>query len=127
MSPKPLSLTVLSSSCRQERVSLDVLLDVCVLSCLPKLMKLILIFPLTTRHGFDSEIKTIQIVIQDYKTIKQQFQLFGRVSLLSTEIVVVGIRVGQAKPFHGSSSLGGKICLARQNKKLNKTMRIKYN
>lgn len=71
-------------------------------------MKLILIFPLITKHGFDSKIKTIQVVIQDYKTIKQQFQLFGRISLLSIEIVVVGIRVGQAKPLHGSSSLGGK-------------------
>lgn len=92
-----------------------------------QLIKLILIFPLITKHGFDSKIKTIQVVIQDYKTIKQQFQLFGRVSLLSIETVVVGIRVGQAKPFHGSSSLGGKICLARQNEKLNKTMRINYN
>lgn len=80
-----------------------------------QLMKLILIFPLFTKHGFNSKIKTIQVVIQDYKTIKQQFQLFRRVGLLSIEIVVVGIRVGQAKPFHGSSSLGGKICLARQN------------
>lgn len=95
-------------------------------ACL-QLIKLILIFPLITKHGSDSKIKTIQVVIQDYKTIKQQFQLFGRVSLLSIEIIVVGIRVGQAKSFHGSSLLGGKIRLARQNEKLNKIMRINYN
>lgn len=76
-----------------------------------QLIKLILIFPLITKHGFDSKIKTIQVVIQDYKTIKQQFQLFRGVTLLSIEIVVVGIRVGQENHFMGHLLLEEKYAL----------------
>lgn len=82
-------------------------------ACL-QLMKLILIFLLITKRGFDSNT---QVLIQDYQTIKQQLKLFGWRSVSSIEIEVVGIRIGQSKPFHGPSSLGGKICLARQNEK----------
>lgn len=70
-----------------------------------QLMKLILIFPLITKHGFDSKIKTIQVLIQDYQTIKKQLKLFGLTTFSSIEIDVVAIRIGQTKPSAGPCAL----------------------
>lgn len=78
-------------------------------------MKLTLIFLLSINHGSDS--KTTEVLIQDTKTRKQQLKLSGWTCFSSIEADAVEISVGQTKPFHGPSSPGEKISLARQNEK----------